>query len=190
MVTQFTSALLAALFCFGLGSARPRGRVTAREKRSLFLLIKRDKEFAKLVSDFSGSPGEAEELTRSSAQSLEVEKVDLNGDGRPEYIVGVGGRNDIFCGALGNCPRWVFRAAGKGFERIGYDDGSRELRPQKGTTKGYRDLRAQAGDTAVEDAVIIYKYDGRAYRASGCYTRDLSVTPVKVTPIKCSEMSR
>lgn len=178
---------MAAALCFNPGSAQTRGGATAREKEALFRLIRRDKEFVKLLAEFANSPAETEELARSSAQTMDVKKVDLNGDGQPEYIAEVGGEGGIFCGALANCPRWIYRRTRGGFERIGYDDGSRRLTPRKTSTRGYRDLRALAGSTAIEDAIVIYKYDGSEYRAADCFTRDHSGPRVKVKRFKCEE---
>jgi hypothetical protein len=186
-VAKFTLALVAAALCFNSGAAQSRNRATAGEKEALFRLIRRDKDFVALLAQFAGSPAETEELARSSAQTMSVTKVDLNGDGQPEYIAEVGGRDGVFCGALANCPRWIFRKTRGGFERIGFDGGSRSLTPRKTTTRGYRDLRAVAGDTAVEDAVFIYKYDGREYRATDCFTRDWSGPRVKLRRVKCEE---
>ena len=176
-------ALVAVVLCLDTGSAQSRGRATAREKEEIFRLLRRDEEFVKLLAEFAQDPGEVEELVRLSAQTMDVRRVDLNRDGRPEYMVEVGGG---VCGALANCPRWIYRRQRAGFERIGYDAGSRVLTPRKTSTGGYRDLRAEAGSTAVEDAVVIYKYDGRRYRAADCFTRDHSGPRVKVTRVKCA----
>jgi len=182
-MAKFALALAAVVLCLSSGSAQSRGRVTAREREDIFRQIRRDEEFAKLLAEFAQSPGEVEELVRLTAQTMSVRKVDLNGDGRPDYMVEVSGG---FCGTLANCPHWVYRKGRGGFERIGYDGGSRELRPRKTSTRGYRDLRAEAGGTAAEDVIIDYKYDGREYRATDCFTRDHSGPRVKMKRIKCN----
>jgi hypothetical protein len=138
-----------------------------------------------LLSESQHSPDEKEELVQSAAQTLRIRKVDLNRDGRPEYIVKIEGEGVDFCGALANCPRWVFRKTQRGFERIAFDEGARELTPQKSSTKGYRDLPALAGSTAIEDAVVIYKYDGRKYWATDCFEREFSGARMKVKRVKC-----
>ncbi len=176
-------ALVVTVLCFNSGSAQSRGRATAREKEEIFRLIRRDEEFLKLLAEFAHSPDEAEELVRLSAQTMNVRKVDLNGDGRPDYIVDISGG---FCGTLANCPHWIYRKQRGGFERIGYDGGSRVITPRKTSTGGYRDLRAEAGSTASEDVVVIYKYDGRGYRAADCFTRDHSGPRVMVKRLKCA----
>jgi hypothetical protein len=172
------------VLCFNSAPAQSRGRVTAREREDIFRLIRQDGEFVKLLAEFAQSPDEVEEFVRLTERTMTVRKVDLNGDGRPDYIVEVSGG---FCGTLANCPHWVYRKGRGGFERIGYDGRSRELTPQKTSTRGYRDLRAEAGSTASEDVIVDYKYDGREYRAADCFRRDHSGPRVKMKRIKCEE---
>ena len=183
-MAKIALALVAVVLCLNSGSAQSRSRVTAREREDIFRLIRRDEEFVKLLAEFAQSPGEAEEFVQLTARTMSVRKVDLNGDGRPDYIVEVSGG---FCGTLANCPHWVYRKGRGGFERIGYDGRSRELTPRKTSTRGYRDLRAEAGSTASEDVIVGYKYDGREYRAANCFTRDHSGPRVKMKRIKCKE---
>ncbi len=179
-MTKVVLAFAAVFVCLGLAPAQSGGRATAREKREFFQLIRQDAEVAELIRD---EPGSADEL----ASLLFVRKVDLNRDGRPEYDVTLeaGG----VCGALANCPHWIYRKAGGGYELL-LRTRAREVTPQRTSTKGYRDLRSSAGNTATSDYFDISKYDGRKYRTTDCFERDNSRRRPKVTRIPCAEEAR
>ena len=169
-------ALAAVSVCFSLAPAQSRGRAAARERREFFRLIRQDEEVKEALSS---DPGAERELI----QSLTVRKIDLNRDGRPEYdvVLEQGG----ICGALANCPHWIFRRAGGGYELLLHTR-AREVTPQKTATRGYRDLRSEAGDTATENYFDISKYDGTKYKTTDCFTRDYSGRRVKVTRVPCT----
>ena len=178
MMTKVFTALAAVLVCFNYAYAQTRGRASAaREKGELFKLVKQDEEVAGFLAD---DPGQAGELP----DSVSVRKIDLNGDGRPEYEVVL--ENGFMCGALGNCPHWIYRKAGGGYELL-LRTRARESSPQKTSTRGYRDLRSSAGDTATQDYFDISKYDGGRYKTTACFTRDNSRRRVKVTLIPCAD---
>jgi hypothetical protein len=176
-LTKVFTALAAVLVCFNFAYAQTRGRAAAREKGELVRLIRQDKEVAEFLAD---DPGEANEL----AGRTTVNRIDLNGDGRPEYDVVLEG--GYICGALGNCPHWIYRKAGGGYELL-LRTRAREVAPEKTSTGGYRDLRSSAGDTATHDYFDISKYDGSRYKTTDCFTRDNSRRRSKVTRIPCAD---
>ena len=154
-------------------------RATVQEKRDIFQLITRqDKEISEFLRD---SPADADRL----AQSVTVRKIDLNADGQPEYVAVM--EDGVICGALANCPHWVYRRAGGGYELLGHTR-ARTVIMEKSSTHGYRDLRAWGGSTATEDGFDILKYDGGKYRATDCFSRDNSGKVPKVTRIRCTEV--
>jgi hypothetical protein len=176
-MTKVVSAFAAVFVCLGFASAQTGGRAAAREKSELFQLIKQDAEVAEFLAD---DPGKAGELTRS----MTVRKVDLNRDGRPEYEVVL--EEGFICGALGNCPHWIYRKAGGGYELL-LRTRAREVSLEKTSTGGYRDLRSSAGDTATQDDFDISKYDGGRYRTTACFVRDNSRRRPKVTRVLCAD---
>ena len=153
-------------------------RATAQEKKDIFELIsKLDKEIGELLA---GSPGEADKPGRS----LTVRKIDLNVDGRPEYVAVI--EEGVICGALANCPHWVYRKQGGEYELLGRAR-ARTVLLEKTSTGGYRDLRAWGGNTAAEDGFDILKYDGGQYRATDCFSRDNGGKVAKVKRVRCPE---
>lgn len=176
-LAKFASAFVIVFVCSGLGSAQTGRRATAKEKGDLLQLIKQDDE---VVEFLAGDPSKGDGLVKS----LDVSKVDLNGDGRPEYVVVLG--EDGICGALGNCPQWIYRKNGARYELL-LRTRARSIVLEKSSTRGYRDLRASSGDTAIRDEYEVIKYDGRRYRATDCFTRDFSGKRVKVTRVRCGD---
>lgn len=153
-------------------------KATVQEKREIFQLIAgQDKEVSDLLKE---SPSEAARL----AQSVTVRKLDLNSDGQPEYVAVL--EEGFICGALANCPHWIYRRQGGGYDLLGRTR-ARTVIPEKSSTNGYRDLRSWGGNTAAEDGFDILKYDGGKYRATDCFSRDNSGKVAKVTRVRCAE---
>jgi hypothetical protein len=81
----------------------------------------------------------------------------------------------VGCGATGNCPFWAFQKSGNGFEKIldtrGKDGigGIEVFTIEADTTNGFHDLVLGAHDSASERTLLLYRYDGKKYRVSGCY---------------------
>lgn len=176
---KISLALLFALVCIVPGSSQRRNQASLEEKRELLrLIVKDDKEVGEMLDDIGGYEG-ALKLTH-------VRKLDLNRDGQPEYLVEL--EEGHLCGALGNCPDWVYRKTGEGYELLLRTRG-RQLLLEKTSAGGYRDLRSEAGDTAWQGDFAIYQYDGKKYRANRCYLRKYTGKRVKITPTKCQEMT-
>jgi hypothetical protein len=94
-------------------------------------------------------------------KELTVRRVDLGS--APGLVVR--GAN-ILCGATGNCQMWVFRNANDEWISL-LDDApiaeSFQLGPT--ITRGIKDFTIVANVSAEKSSRVIYKYDGRVYRA-------------------------
>lgn len=113
-----------------------------------------------------------------------AERVDLDGDGKAELLV-QSSRNEPLC-PTPNCPAWVYRIEGERYVRLlsevaGYIDGMSVLATP---TKGLRDIRIQQHSSAAERDVVVYRFDGQAYRASDCTTDTYDVTDRGVEKVK------
>lgn len=167
------------LVCIGVVSAQPGGKTTARERKELFRLI---------AANDAGIKEEIENgaIAADLESGMSVVKRDINGDRQPEYFVEIysGG----ICGALANCPDWVYQKTGNEY-RLLLRTFCRELKPEKTSTNKYRDLRSTGGDTAERDAFSIYKFNGNKYKAKSCFSRIYAVKgkKEKLIPIKCGD---
>lgn len=154
-------------------------QATANEKNELFqLILKNDEEIRQAV--------EGGTVAKQLAKDMSVEKIDLNQDGKPEYFVVI--RDGGICGALGNCPDWVYQKNGSEYQLLLRTFG-RELSLEKTSTSAFRDLRSEGGDSASEGSFTIYKFSGDKYKANGCFTRIYATKrkKEKVIAIKCEE---
>src|SRR5205085_8286884 len=93
---------------------------------------------------------------------LKVKAVDLNGDGRPEFIIeGDDGPKECLRGNR-NFPTWLYRRTASGYELL--LKAGNELKPLATSTNGYRDLENSGGLGAFESLTIVFKFDGNKYR--------------------------
>lgn len=178
-MTKYVFAFLIVFVCFNAGLAQTGKQATAQEKKELFqLILKNDNEIKEAVSGGT--------VAKQLAKDMTIEKIDLNKDGQPEYIVVIldGG----ICGALGNCPDWVYQKSGGGYQLLLRTFG-RTLSPEKTSTDKFRDLRSEGGDSATEGSFTIYKFGGEKYQANGCFTRIYATKgkKEKIVSIKCEE---
>ena len=95
-------------------------------------------------------------------QSFPVSAIDLNQDGKPEFIVT--GHSGCGCGGRRR-SQWVYRGSGRGYELLLRADGPDEILPQKTSTNGYRDLKVITPAPDGYSALIeLYRFDGSQYR--------------------------
>ena len=154
-------ALMVMVTCGGIGMAQSSKNATAQEKKDLFQLIsKSDVMMADAIKDGSLK---AANLTKQ----MSVKKLDLNNDGRPEYIVVI--QDGFLCGAHGNCTNRVYRKAGSEYQELLADNGEM-ITFEKTYTNKFRDLRLEGSNTAFEGSGTVFKFDGDTYKASQCYT--------------------
>lgn len=176
-------ALTFVLACFGAGLAQsgaPKAVATTKqEKKDLFELIaKNDKEVGEAISD----NGDREAL----AKVMDVKKINLSQDKPAAYFVTLA--DDRLCGALANCPQWVYRKTGNEYQLLLRTFG-RELTPEKTATNKLYDLRSEGGDTALQGSFTNYQFDGTRYQAKSCFTRIYATKrkKEKIVPVKCEE---
>ncbi|HQZ16346.1 MAG TPA: hypothetical protein PLD86_05650 [Vicinamibacteria bacterium] len=144
--------------------------------------------FEEVVKDGINSPEEIEALRKergfNPARFFVGERVDLDGDGKRELLV-QSSRNEPLC-PTPNCPAWVYRVEGESYVRLlsdvaGYIDGVTVLATR---TKGLLDIRIQQHSSAAERDVVVYRFDGQAYRPSDCTTDTYDVTDRGVEKVK------
>jgi hypothetical protein len=119
-------------------------------------------------------------------KGITIKKVDLNKDGQSEYFAVL--EEQAMCGAHANCPDWVYRKAGGDYQLLLSTHGQRLL-VEKSSTNNFRDLRSEGSDSAFENSVVIYKFDGNKYQAKNCYSRVYAAKgkKAKIVPRKCEE---
>ena len=96
-----------------------------------------------------------------------AEKLYLTRDGAPALeVLAIG----YICASNANCPVWIYRRHGAGYERL-LDAGNIVLlEPQKNFTHGYRDIMTVRHGSAWMSGLTLYKFDGREYRRSACFS--------------------
>lgn len=176
---KFLLASLIVLVCLTTVLSQSRNQATTQEKRGLLLQMARDT--AQLNDAIYHSLGGF----KSALKEMRVKKTDLNGDGQPDYIIGLQDEELGMC-MKGNCPRWVYRKSGNGYKSL-LSTTSAELSMERTSTNGYRDLRSSHDDAAGEHRVTIYKYDGNQYQESQCYQGKYVGKRLKLTPMKCEK---
>jgi len=172
-----TLALMFLLGCCGIGFAQKSKQATVQEKKDIFQLILKDKNVSEALPDIQGGEKEL-------AKSLSVEKKNLNNGGQTEYFATMD--NGFLCGAHANCPRWVFRKTGDGYQLLLATAGQR-LATQKNLSNKFFDLRSDGSDSAFETSYSIYKFDGNEYKATDCFTVNHEKKKPKTTRVQCQE---
>ena len=135
-----------------LGSvAQSRNQVSPRIQNEIIQQLTRDGEITTECVREAGGPRKA----------LGISLVDLNRDGRPEFIVDL----LISCGA-GDGYKWIFRKTSSGLELLLKAGGPRtRILPLRSYTNGYRDIAEDALHSLSGASVrTIYKFDGKRYR--------------------------
>lgn len=103
----------------------------------------------------------------SVAPDVIAEPLDLNGDGVPELeVLAI----DHLCHSNANCPVWIYRRHGAGYERLLDAGNIVGLEPKKTFTHGYRDIMTTRHGNAWISDLTLYKFDGREYRRSACFS--------------------
>ena len=144
--------------------------------------------FEEVVKSGINSPEEIDALRKergfNPGRFFIAERVDLDGDGRPELLI-QSSRNEPLC-PTPNCPAWAYRIDGERYVRLlsdlaGYIDGVTVLAT---STKGMLDLKVQQHSSASERDVVVYRFDGQAYQPSDCTTDTYAVTDKGVEKVK------
>lgn len=100
-----------------------------------------------------------------------AQSVDLNQDGKQDLLIHQADVEGAFCTAQ-NCPVWAYARTSDGYKMLLEATGGyiTPIMALKSSTNGYRDIRTYEHSSAVEHEITIYKFDGKAYRASVCTT--------------------
>ncbi len=92
-----------------------------------------------------------------------VNRVDLNGDGRPEYVVE---DQSSPCGSAG-CPTSLIGAqTGRWLDLLDFLGGSRAISLLASQSAGYRDISLRGGTPGTGIHAHIFRWDGNQYRPS------------------------
>lgn len=139
----------------------------------------RSKLFKQVLADYSDVRDcvEKEEGgTRKAEEDMNVEAVDVNRDGVPEYEVELSG--PCTCGMV-NCSIYLYRQSAGGYESILEDAAGLGLELLKTTSNGYADLQVDARDTAATRGSSFYKFDGHKYREARTTITDMETGETK-----------
>ena len=101
------------------------------------------------------------------------EDKDLNGDGREEYFVQ--GINYGFCSMSGECDFYIFQLQDGKYRKILFGDYSLDQKALKSVTKDYFDIETRTNDRLGDNSIFVYKFDGKRYKLTQCFTRILQV---------------
>ena len=150
-------------------------------------VLKNDEQFKERVGFSDDSP--------DCSEMLEIERVDLNGDGSKEILVR--GKNFHLCGATGNCGFWVFeklrtrpRMLLSASDYVDVSDLGEQV--LKTRTNGYSDLLLKGHFSAAETGHYTYKFDGQKYIETKCMYEvpKFIQTEVSWEMITCDEFDR
>lgn len=169
--------LVFVLACCSIGFAQKTKQATAQEKKDIFQLILKDENVSQALPDLQG--GE-----KALAKSLSIEKRDLNRDGKSEFLATL--ESEFLCGAHANCPRWVFRKTGDGYQLL-LTTAGQTLSTQKTLSNKFFDLRSDGSDSAFETSYSVFKFDGNQYKATDCFTVDHEQKKPRTTRVQCQE---
>ncbi len=94
-------------------------------------------------------------------KDLGIAKMDLNGDGRPDYVVVV--NSSFWCGS-GGCHTFVYLSQGGEYRSALRDPLAQGIALGPGRTQGVRDLELSLHG---EKGTSRWVWDGKAYRRAG-----------------------
>lgn len=154
MVKLFVLCLTLALLCVVDVMPQSRRRITAKVRQEIVQQMVRDGQIESSCVEAEGG----------ALKVVNINPVDLNRDGKPEYeIYGEG----CACNGMRRCNQWLYRQTASGYELLldpvqvdGFD-------VKKSQSNGYPDIAiaTPAGD---DYFVELYKYDGSRYQVRVC----------------------
>jgi hypothetical protein len=106
--------------------------------------------------------GSTERAAAERARELSAETIDLDLDGRRDWVIREG------CAAVGNCDTSVYRATRDGFKLLLEADGVQTVRARRRSSNGLRDLELGRHGSAYDGETFVYRFDGREYRRVAC----------------------
>lgn len=154
MTKQFTLSLTLVLLAGLDATPQSPKRISARVQQEIVQQMVRDSQIKDSCVKEEGG----------ASKVVDLNTVDLNRDGKPEYEVY--GRG-CACNGMRRCDQWIYRQTANGYELMvgplqvdGFD-------VKKTRTNGYFDI-AIANPAGNDYFVTLYKYDGRHYQATEC----------------------
>lgn len=157
---------------------------TCTDKKILpvWKVLKEDDEFKEFSKDFFQKA--------DCSKMFDVQRVDLNGDGKNEYIFW--GNNGNLCGATGDCKLWIYERKNGNYRKLlrAYAHNDRvekwfELSKRK--SKGYRNLVLKGSYSGYETTVYFYEFNGKIYKENKCLFEDYSLNEKKPSVQTCEE---
>ena len=109
----------------------------------------------------------------------------------PEQLL-VQASDACHCGVTGNCVFWVLERRGKGFRVLLEREMVRGFGVEPSRSNGYRDILTSSHDSITLEGLVLYKFDGKQYRATDCASVEYEIKedgsaagPPKLTRTKC-----
>lgn len=113
---------------------------------------------------------ESQKRLEEEALNTRVKLIDLDRDGTPEVVA----QAMVACGASGNCPFWVLQKKPDCYKLL-LEDTVETFTVQKTRTNGFSDIVLASHDSAFEQTIDVYRYEGGAYKDAGCYDAVVAV---------------
>jgi len=111
----------------------------------------------------------SKKATESNAEEdANITFLDLNGDGLKEMAV------QTSCAAVGNCGLDIYQKSGKTYRRLAKTDMVQTIKVLRSSSHGYRDLDFHTHGSATEGYHRIFRFSGKGYRQSRCWTESYS----------------
>lgn len=116
-----------------------------------------------------------------------VEQVDLNNDGKEDFILRLG-----LCGGASNAPTFVYQSTPNNYRELLKQDAV-DVQVLRLATNGFQGIRVFVHVSAEKQYIYNYEYGSSAYRAVDCgiltYTDQPNGEPKpQISPTKCSEL--
>jgi hypothetical protein len=96
------------------------------------------------------------------------------------------------CGGTGNCGFWVLERRGEEFHVLLKTEMVQRFGLEPSRSNGYRDILTSSHGSASLSGLVLYKFDGKQYRATDCATVEYEVKedgsaagPPQLTRMKC-----
>ena len=109
----------------------------------------------------------------------------------PEQLL-VQASDACHCGVTGNCAFWVLERREKGFHVLLKTEMVHLFSVEASRSNGYRDILTSSHGSATLQGLVLYKFDGKQYRATDCASAQYEIKddgnlagPPKLTRTKC-----
>jgi hypothetical protein len=143
--------------------------------------LRKDKEFKDRQKEFYQEA--------DCSDSIEIQRVDLNGDGQKEFIIW--GRYN-FSSATGNRVVWLYEKKKGKYKQLlqsyAYNDETNKwFEVKRAKSNGYHNLLLKTHYTASETTYEFYKFNGKKYIENKCLFYSYFIDEKKTTIMTCKE---